>query len=83
MTRVRVEIERLVLAGWPLDPREAAAVRAAVEAELGRLFAADGAGPRVGGATDRVAAAPVVWAPGDAGALGARVAQSVYGSLGQ
>jgi hypothetical protein len=84
VANVRVEIERLVLTGWPLGTREAAAVQAAVEAELGRLFAAEGAEPSASGATDRMAAAPVTWAPGgDVAALGMQVAQSVYGSLGQ
>jgi hypothetical protein len=82
VTRVRVEIDRLVLTGWPLGSREAAAVRAAVEAELGRLFAAGGETPPAGGAADRVSAGPVAWptAGGPAG-LGAAVARAVYGSL--
>lgn len=83
MGTIRVAIDRLVLTGWPLGAREAAAVQLAVEAELGRLFAADGADV-LGGSTDRLAAGPIAWQPGsDPSALGVQVAQSVYGSLGQ
>lgn len=84
MTNVRVEIDRLVLTGWSLSASEAVAVQTALEAELGRLFAAEGAGSLPGGATDRVSGGSVTWAlGGDAAALGAQVAQSVYGSLGR
>jgi hypothetical protein len=84
VTNVHVEIDRLVLTGWPLGTGEAAAVRAAVEAELGRLFSVDRAGLLAGGALDRVSAEPVAWTPGgDVSRLGAQVARSVYGSLGK
>jgi hypothetical protein len=81
----RIEIDRLVLTGWPLGSREASLVQAAVEMELGRLFETGptGAGP-TGGAIDRLVAEPVTWtAGGDPSVLGRQVAQSVYGSVGQ
>ena len=83
MTQVHVEIDRLVLTGWPLGPREAGQVQAAVEAELGRLLSGDGARALPGGAADRMTAGPVAWpAAGGAAGLGSEVAQAVYGTLG-
>jgi hypothetical protein len=85
MTPIRVEIDRLVLTDWPLGRQEAGLLRAAVEAELSRLFgSAPAEADWSGGATDRVSGGTVAWpAGGGPAALGARVAQAVYGSVGQ
>ena len=82
MDAIHVHIERLVLDGWPLGRREAEGLRVAVEAELGRLLGEGALGE--GFAADRVAGGTVTWQPGgDVAGLGAQVAQSVQGGLGQ
>ena len=82
--RIRVHIDRLVLDGLPVERRHAPAVRAAVEAVLGRLladggvggaFGAGGAVPRLSGGTIVVGAAT----PPDV--LGSQIAQAVHRSV--
>jgi len=83
---IRVQIDRLVLDGLPIDPRQAKLVQRAVEAELGRLFTAGGVGPGLagGGAVDRLAGGTVqVGGTADPGRLGREIARAVYGSVGQ
>jgi hypothetical protein len=83
-TSVRLRIHRLTLDGFDLDPRQARAVRRAVEAELGALLSA-GALParmRSGGSARRLPGlAPAVGAWTDAGDLGRQVARAVYGGM--
>ena len=82
---INLHIERLVLDGLPLTRREGALVQAAVEAELVRLLGTEGLSPALagGGMTPHLAPPAVTYAPGgDPAALGAQIAQSVYGSLG-
>lgn len=55
---INLHIERLILDGLPLEHRDGALVKAAAEAELGRLLAADGltGGLNSGGAVASVSA---------------------------
>ena len=82
--KIHLHIERLVLDGLPVERRDGAAVRAAVEAELARLLGAGGLAPSL---MSGVAAQSV---PGGAiqlasqttpNHLGTQIAQAVYGGL--
>ena len=81
---VNLHIERLVLEGLPIGAREGASVKAALEAELTRLFAREAA---QAGSVANAATASVQGAPLGASAaenpprLGAAIAQSVYGAI--
>ena len=82
---ITVRIERLVLDGLPIAPGQASLVQAAVEAELGRLLAAGALDARLlaGGAQPVLAAdAFQLSGAGDPAALGAQIAQAVYGTIG-
>lgn len=88
---VHVHIERLVLDGLTLGPGDAGRVRAAVEAELGRLLADGGVAPelRSGGALPGVTTPSITLGPpgapgGPAGALdsGREIARAVYRGIG-
>jgi hypothetical protein len=81
---IALHIERLVLDGFALGPGQERLVRAALEAELGRLLAAGGlaAGLAGGGAVPALRVAPLRAAGGDAAGLGRQVARAVYGGLG-
>lgn len=83
--KIIINIERLALDGLALDARERAALQAALEAELGRMVAERGISPALlaGGALPSLSGAAIEHSP-DTGpaALGARIARSVYGSIG-
>jgi hypothetical protein len=82
---IRLHVERLVLDGVELDPRDAPRLREALQAELGRLLAEGGLHPALAGGGSRraVDAAPLQTAPGQApDALGTDLARSVYAGLG-
>ena len=82
--KINVHIERLILDGLPIERRDGAAVQAAVEAELARLFNAGEFSPvlRSGTAVPNLRAAPIelqeTVTPTD---LGQQIAQTVHGSL--
>ena len=82
---IELHIERLILEDLVVEPRRGAEVRAAVEAELSRLFAGGGLKPEFASGT----AQPLV----DAGEirltnqttpaqLGHHIAQAVHGGVG-
>lgn len=79
---IDLHIDRLVLHGF--DPIDRAQLRAAVEAELGRLFAEHGAASSLHqqAYTPRLDGGNFTLAP-DAGAetIGRHIAQAVYGGL--
>ena len=83
---VNLNIERLVLEGFQLRPGEHLVVRAEAERELSRLLSEGGVSRELlsGGAVPRLTAADIsVAGDTDAGALGRRIAQAVYGGIGK
>jgi hypothetical protein len=84
--KINIQIERLVLDGLPVEHRQRLLVKAAVEAELGRLLAADGL-------TDSLmsgGAVPSTRAPGFRLAsesspteLGQQIGRAVHGGIGK
>jgi hypothetical protein len=82
---IMVNIERLILDGLPITTAQGPLVQAALEAELGRLLAADGlaAGLLAGGAMPALPAGAIqVGREGDPAALGRQIAQAMYGGIG-
>jgi hypothetical protein len=86
---MELHIEELILEGFgaagpgSLDRHR---LVAAVERELSRLFAERGvpAGLLAGGAIDRLRAGPLhLSSAGNVAALGGRLAEAIYGSLGE
>jgi hypothetical protein len=82
--RISIHIDRLVLDGLALNAADGARVRAALEAELGRLL-----GTRAPG-LERLGAVPIVAAPSinvepprDPTAIGHAVARSVHAGMGR
>lgn len=79
---VDLHLDKLVLRGVP--PERGAAVRAAIVAELGRLFAEHGVPSRLarGGSFARLAPGPITVDPAaEPAAAGRAVARAVYGAL--
>lgn len=77
-----IAIDRLVIDGLPLAPRERTILVSAFEAELGRLAAQKGIQPGTGFATDRVAAPPVAIAPGAGSAsIGRHMAAALFAGI--
>lgn len=82
--KIRLHIESLILDGLPVNGVEAVAhLRAALEAELVRLFTAGDLGPlQTGKAVARLRAAEIKLAPATKPAqLGEQIAQSVHGAM--
>lgn len=83
---LKLHIDRIVFDGFSLPHSQRPIVQAAIEAELTRLFTADGLPPNVfaGGAIPHLAAAPIQLAPNsNPTQIGQQIAQSVYGGIGQ
>jgi hypothetical protein len=81
---IQLHIEHVVLEGLPVDAARGPAVRAAIEAELGRLLAESGLSGRLerGGTIDHARGADIAAVPGDPPArLGERIGQAVYGGI--
>lgn len=79
---IQLHIDELVLHGFA--PADRLQIADAVQAELTRLFAEQGASSalRQGGEAGRLQAEPISVTPAmPAGAIGTQVARSVYGSL--
>lgn len=82
---IELHIERLILDGLAIEPRQHAHVQAAVEAELTRLLAADGLSSRLlsGGTLPHLAATSIQLSgqpnPID---LGQQIAGAVHGRIG-
>lgn len=84
--KINVQIERLILDGLPIDRHQGPLVQAAVEAELGRLLAADGlAESLMSGAAMPSARAPGIGLANDSNPtqLGEQIGQAVYGGIGK
>ncbi|WP_263352930.1 hypothetical protein [Acidicapsa acidisoli] len=83
---VKLHIDRLVLEGIQLPGSQGAAVKAAVEAELGRLIKANGVSQefRQGQVVQRVRAGAFQPARNSTPRmLGTQIAKSVYGGIGK
>ena len=79
---IRLHIERLVVAGLPLTPAQAARLQAALERELARLLIHGGDPSAWSSAGAAVAAAPVVtWDASRPYQLGRALARNVFASL--
>ena len=81
---VTLHIDRLVLDGAGFETVNRETLAAAVEAELGRLFAEGGAGPslRQEGRTRRLDGGRFQAPPGGGAAgVGRQIARSIYGGL--
>ena len=84
MTTIHVEIERLILDGWPLDQRQARVVQSAIEAELSRQMSSSGSAEQfgTGSALAHAATEPVSWNTASGSAtLGNQVGQAVSRSI--
>ena len=79
---VNLHIERLVLDGLDLEGAQRSHVQTEVEAELTRLFTANGAPPNLAirGSVPHVLGSELHTTP-DGNVLGQRIAQSVYEGL--
>jgi hypothetical protein len=83
---VTVHIDRLVLDGIRIDAAGVPALRAAVEAEIGRLLATGPVPPGLlaGGAVPALRAPDLAAPPGGSpAAWGARIGRAVHGSFGR
>lgn len=79
MNRTEIHIDRLVLDGLDFGPADVRTLRAALESDLARAFARDGAGQTVadGSATDaHVRSTPA--APGSPAGLGREAALAIH-----
>lgn len=82
--KINLHIERLILDGLPLEARDGAVIRAAVEAELTRLLSQNEgeSGWPAGGATPLVRAEPIRFGAQSSPAQIARqIAGSIYGGI--
>jgi hypothetical protein len=82
---IRIHIDRLILDGLPITHSQGPMVRAAVEAELTRLFTENGlaANLQAGVAVPSMSATAIQLASGsNPSQLGTQIAQSVYGGIG-
>ena len=85
---IRVRIDRVILDGVPFSAAQAPHVRAAIESELGRLFAERGVPRDRSGGLLRAGATPSLRAPetrvtrDQPAANGRSIAGAVYRSLG-
>ena len=83
---INLHIERLVLDGVPVARGGEPLVRAAVEAELARLLAADGLAPSLlaGAALPHLRGGELQLAgASDSNQLGRQIARAVYGGIGR
>lgn len=81
---IELHIERLVLDGIPLEPRQGEWVRRAVEQELSRLLSAGGFSPALmtGGATPSLRAQDLTFTAVTPQHIGVELAQSIYNTVG-
>ena len=82
---INLHIERLILDGVSVPPSQRPLLQAAVEAELGRLLAANGVAPEllVGVALPSVSAGNIQLTPeSNPTQMGQQIAQAVYRGIG-
>lgn len=83
---IKLHIERLILEGLPVGPGQGALVKAAVEAELGRLLVDGGLarGLQSDGSLPNIRAGSIeLHGKDNPVRLGQEVARSVYGGIGE
>jgi hypothetical protein len=83
---INLHIDRLVLDGLPVDHHQGPLVKAAVEAELGRLLTANGLANSLvnGGATPSVPAPGIqMSSDGNPARLGRKIGRAIYGGIGK
>ena len=84
--KINLHINRLVLGGLPIEQHHGPLVKAAIEAELGRLLAHDGLANSLmtGGAMPSAPAPGIQVQPGSSPArIGQQIGRAVYGGIGQ
>lgn len=82
--KINVHIERIVLDGLPVDRHSAPMIQEAVQAEMTRLFADNGASQSLlsGGVVPSLRTAPIQITPqSNPNALGHRIANAVHGGF--
>lgn len=83
---INLHIERLVLDGLPLEAKDGAAIRAALESDLTRLLSqsADVSGWQTGGATPSIRADAIqLTVQSSPAQIGRQIAGSIYGGIGK
>ena len=81
---INLHIERLILDGLPLEARDSATIRAAVEVELARLLTqnSDAANRETGGAVPNVRSNAIELTTQSSPAqIGRQIAGSIYGGI--
>jgi hypothetical protein len=80
---INLQIERLILEGVDLSPRQRRQLQAAVEAELSRLLSENGLPPSLqnGGTIPKLPASLNVTQNSNPTQMGEQIAQSIYGGL--
>lgn len=82
---INLHIERLILDGLPLEARDSATLRAAVEVELARLLTqkADLSNWQTSAATPSAPATVIKLAENSPAQIGRQIAGSIYGVIGK
>lgn len=82
--KLNLHIERLILDGIDLTPRQRHQLQASMTAELTRLLSHNGVAPHFasGIALNRLSTSAVQWNGDNPAQLGQQIAQSVYGGIG-
>lgn len=79
---VHLQIERLVLDGFPLNASQAARLQLTVEQELGRMLATTPPESWTSGATRQLPATPIHLAPGNSPAIwGRQIARTLFTTI--
>jgi hypothetical protein len=80
---INIQIDRLILGGVNISPRQRRQLQAAVESELSRLLASNGIPPSLqnGGAIPKLPATLNITQNHNPSQMGQEIAQSIYGEL--
>jgi hypothetical protein len=86
VTTIHIQIDRLILDGWPLDQRQARLVQSAIETELSQQMSSSNMVGQfdTGSALARATTEPVKWNTANGAAtLGTQVGQAISRSIQQ
>jgi hypothetical protein len=86
MMNINLHIERLILDGLPIEARQGAVMKEAIEAELTRLLEAKGLSTSLqsGGTMSNLPASSIRINPEkNAAQIGQQIGQAVYGGIGK